>query len=42
MTNSVLSGARRADVTGFGVPAGASRQCGNLNLNERVIREMSI
>jgi hypothetical protein len=33
-TNSALSDARRADVTGFGVR-------GNLNLNKRVIREMS-
>jgi hypothetical protein len=37
-TNWPLSGAPRANVTGFGV----SEQRGNLNLNKRVIREMSV
>jgi hypothetical protein len=43
-TNSVLSGARSAHVTGFGVPehhsSAAARQRGNLNLNKRAIRKI--
>ena len=40
-TNSVLSGARSAHVTGFGVPdTAAARQRSNLNLNKRAIRKI--
>jgi hypothetical protein len=41
ITNSALSGARRADVTDFDMPEHHGQRA-NLNLNKWVIREMSV